>query len=245
MSKRKAGDTFKKEKRPFKKSQRSFQQGVMTNAYLARTNMSMKPEVKTLDFPKVTQEFSLAANFSTLNLVQVGTSFYQRIGRKISMKSLNFSGYIVATRTINAQDLGRVILLYDRQCNGALPLLADVLQNVDQTGAATTTSNSSINMNNRDRFLILRDMRIYLPSAQNAAGVVTNASPEDPIHDFGTIKFHVKLNGLLGQFKADSNPAVIGDIATGSLLLLVMGSQTAGNPGWSLVYETRLRYWDS
>jgi len=52
------------------------------------------------------------------------------------------------------------------------------------------------------------------------------------------------LGGELTQYKADSAPAVIGDIATGGLFMLVLGNQAAGAEGYSVLGKTRLRFND-
>lgn len=133
----------------------------------------------------------------------------------------------------------------DVTTNGTNPNLSDILQDTDQTGANSTNIRSSANLNNRDRFRILADYRIVLPSQTITAGVVTNPGWVDPVSTFIDLERFIKLKGLITQFKADSSPAVIGDIATGGLFLITAGAIASGSEGFSLNAAIRLRYKDN
>lgn len=202
------------------------------------------PELKSLDLPLAQYNLNTTAVLTPLNLIRVGSTFCNRIGRKIEMQSLRVSGRLDAIRTIADGEYLRVMIVYDRQANGALPAIADVLQTTDQATANTTTSYSGINLNNRDRFVILRDERIVTPAVTYTAGVETNVGIIDPVHRLTNFDWYIKLKGMLTQYKADSAPAVIGDIATGSLLLITFGDQASGSEGFSIALESRLRYLD-
>lgn len=187
-----------------------------------------------------------------MNLIVAGSSFFNRIGRRIEMKSMLMEFNIAplaAARSCVADTL-RILLIYDRQTNGAIPALSTMLQDTEQNGTNTTVSTSNINLNNRDRFQIVRDYRIQLPAVTIAAtGVPTAAFPSQYAGtegiEGGHIRCYAKLGGLVTQYKADSNPAVIGDIATGGLFLVVFANTAAGSEGFSIPqWNARLRYWD-
>lgn len=162
-----------------------------------------------------------------LNLIQVGSSMFNRIGRKIEMRSIRLVMKLTAlavTRNTGF-DYGRIMVVYDRQTNSALPTMSTIISDTDQAGANTTESSSGLNMNNRERFVTIIDKRITLPQVTNTAGALTNAVPSDmPIlwEDFR------QLRGLTTHFGADSNPAVIGDITTGGLYILSLAQSVAG-----------------
>lgn len=200
------------------------------------------PEIKAVDFPVANTTFPTAGTIACLNLIQAGSSYFNRIGRKIELKSFTIRGNIFTNATTTAYTFARMILFYDRQTNGAFPAVADLIQTTDQTGANTTTSWSGINMNYRDRFLILRDMVFSMPSETDTAGSITAEGLADTSRENWVIKAHVKLKNLITQYRADSSPAVIGDIATGGLYLLFIGS-TADK--WGVAWEGRLRYGDN
>lgn len=187
-----------------------------------------------------------------LNLIQAGSSFFNRVGRKIEMKSLllEFTPRPVAAARSTAADTLRVLVVYDRQTNGALPAISDILQDTEQNGTNTTISTSNINLNNRDRFQIIRDARMCLPAITNAAtGVPTLAWPStmQGTSETGALyRSFMKLGELVTQFKADSAPAVIGDISTGGLYLITFAAQAAGAEGFTIVdWNARLRYHDN
>lgn len=202
------------------------------------------PELKSLDLPAASYALNTTAVITPLNLIRVGSTFCNRIGRKIEMQSLRVAGRLDTLRTVADEEYTRILIVYDRQANGALPAIADILQTTDQATANTTTSFSGVNLNNRDRFVILRDERIVTPSATVTAGVITNLGVVDPVHRLTNFDWYIKMKGLLTQYKADSAPAVIGDIATGSLLLVTFGATAAGSEGWAVALESRLRYLD-
>lgn len=203
-----------------------------------------KTELKSLDVATQTIAISSTAVLGSLNLIQVGSTFCNRIGRKISMTSIQFTGQILPLRTSPNQDYCRIMIVYDRQVNGALPAIADILQDTDQTTTNSTTPFSGINLNNRDRFSIIRDYHIHLPSLTFTAGVITNIGFIDPVAPTFNLHCYHKLGGLATQYRADSNPAVIGDISTGAIYLVVFGDVPAGSNGYELQFETRLRYTD-
>jgi len=182
-----------------------------------------------------------------LNFIQVGSSMFNRIGRRVEMKSIRFTmewNVINAARVCD-MDYGRIIIVYDRQTNGAYPAITDVIQDTDQTGANTTTSLSGINMNNRDRFVVIMDKRIYLPQVTIAApGVLTAAFAIDSTRFIGIVDEFRKLFNLTTHYKADSNPAGIGDISTGALYVISLGTNAAGADAWSVAWNARLKYVD-
>ena len=132
-------------------------------------------EIKAIDIPDGTYGFNRpnAGLVSLLNGVQTGTGFFNRIGSRIEMKSLRIRGFIYYALT-SIQDQIRMIIVYDRQPTGALPAPTVILQTRDQAGAATNPGSSEINLDNRDRFTILRDIQLQMPSCTVAAGVLTN-----------------------------------------------------------------------
>lgn len=184
--------------------------------------------------------------FQLLNGVQSGSAFYNRIGNKITMKSLHLTGMIAsnsAATPASVPEFLRIIVFYDKQCNGAAPVIGDILANYDNTGTATTTSVSGINMNNAERFIILMDNRVTITNNDSSLiqeGAI-NGCYNQEIH----INRFINLRNLETIYKATSNPAVVGDIATGSLFLVIFGSVASGaNPGYILYFNARLRYFD-
>ena len=135
-------------------------------------------------------------SINCLNDVAQGTTAITRIGRKILMKSILVQG-ILATNTGNN---ARVLIVYDRQPNGALPAATDVL-----------TSNTIMavqNLDNRDRFLILADIMPY--------DQVENISNPSANSGFG-YKRYIKCNL---ETIYSGNAGTIADIMSGSLIMM-------------------------
>lgn len=145
------------------------------------------------------------------------------------------------------------MLVYDRQPNGALPAISDIILSQSQTsGSTSSTALDQLNLDKRDRFRVLMDERILTPAViiDDTSGAIEQAWPtgQMPADQGGNnynFKRHMKfLPALETQYQADSSPAVIGDIATGSLLFVTYGLFTSANSGWVLDASLRVRFVD-
>jgi len=182
-----------------------------------------------------------------INLIAVGSSMFNRVGRKIEMRSVRLNANIVTlavTRATIVPDFARIMVVYDRQTNGAFPAIADIIQDTDQAGTNFNDTMGGLNMNNRERFVTIIDKRITLPQATATAGVLTNVFPNDVQVPTRIDEFR-RLKGLTTHFKADSATAVIGDISTGALYIMsVAGTQAAGTELFNYAWNIRLKYVD-
>lgn len=206
-----------------------------------------KPEVKSVDLvgAPISKTVSTTATFNLMNGVQEGSSFYNRVGRKIMMRSLHLVGNITSSgNAAGVAEYLRLMVVYDRQPNGAAPAIADVLLDYDNAGTTTTTSYSALNMNNADRFQVLADIRIDIPVnaaaglADGIAGVLDYTKNEVNVNRF------VKLKNLETHYKSSTNPAVIGDISSGALWLVTFGNVANATAGYVFNFGARLRYHD-
>lgn len=205
---------------------------------------SSTTEIKAIDIPEATitlEAIGTPPTFHLLNGIQVGSGFFNRIGSKIEMLNLHVRGFLVNIAT-SVQQYGRILIVYDRQPNGAAPAITEVLQSRDQTGTASTTDKSEINLDQRDRFIIVRDKDFFLPSVTNTGGVLTNGPnwPGD-IEEHWEINWFIKLKNLLTHFKSSTNPTTVADINTGALYAIFLAGTTAQ---WAAQVSFRLRYSD-
>jgi len=239
-------------KRRYEKSESSKAKGRHKYSSIPGVLVDKKPEVKAVDSsPSVVLPAGSLA-FTLLNGIQEGSSFYNRIGRKIAMKSLHFTGNIApgVNHTGSDRDYVRWMIIYDRQANGATPTPADLLTNYDNTGATLTgTPYLGLNLNNADRFVVLRDKRIALSQRQYSGALAPNpdtwygANFQNYQSDL-TINEFIDLKGLEVHYKASTNPAVIGDIATGALYFVCGVATATGVGAYEAIVNSRLRYWD-
>lgn len=96
--------------------------------------------------------FPVATNagvISLLNAVAQGSGENQRQGKRIYMRDTVLSGVIMKSATQTGESAIRLVLVYDRQTNGALPAAVDILA-VDNIAGL-------YNRYNADRFEILYD----------------------------------------------------------------------------------------
>lgn len=186
-----------------------------------------------------------------MNLVRVGSSMNNRVGRKIRMSSFRLDGnfsFISATSNFRGPEKIRIMLVYDRQTNGALPAIQDILQCIEQDGTQSTTVWCGLNLNNRDRFLVIMDEKKMMPALiDNEATGIQNGFPAT-VDNWG-IDVYRKIKGLETLYKADSAPAVIGDISAGSLLFVAVAqnegtSDPDAGTHWKFQGNLRLRFHD-
>jgi len=181
-------------------------------------------ELKVIDTAQATYELSTTPTITLLNGVAQGTEFNTRIGRKITMKSIQIRGYAAIVDSPASGSLNRVMLIYDTQPNGALPAASDVLN--------ANTATSMLNLNNRDRFKVLMDKQFAL-GFYSAGNIASNAS-------FNLKKFK-KLNHDV-IFSGSTN--LIGVMTSGVIFLLTVGTGVTGTATNKLVASFRIRFSD-
>nr|WAE42219.1 MAG: capsid protein [Cressdnaviricota sp.] len=247
---------IKPTKRRINKEYQTYNVSFLEQKYIPRAPAvlrSNRGETKSVDIVSANYLLNATGTVAALNLLESGSSSFQRIGRKIEMKSLQIKGMLNGIGA-NSQGLissGRILIVYDRQTNGALPVYADVIKSQTQVSGTTQSLNFDfINLDNRDRFQIIRDVEFSMPSVTRVAsadtfsGYPTSAHTDSKCEE-GQFNMFIKLGGLVTHFKADSTPGVIGDVATGSLLILTFGAFASGSEGWNANLSFRLRYNDN
>lgn len=137
-----------------------------SNSTTKKVPLSKKRRVITLSSPRRAKEwkwFDLVMSNTgnavsgvivpTLNSIPQGTDVSSRIGNKITVKSihLKFSSFLDNTLTAGLFSGGnvRTIVYCDKQCNGAAATPGEIM--------ATSTIVGHYNVNEEDRFVILKD----------------------------------------------------------------------------------------
>lgn len=203
-----------------------------------RTN---RVEKKVFDVVSTTYQGNTTGSIVTIFLPTLGTDMNNRVGRKCTVTSLQVRGTVfqrLADTNANGNSacgVVRVMYLVDCQPNGALPAITDVL--------ATATPHSPMNLNNRDRFKVIFDK---ITSLDNYVRSTAVAGQE--YIAVGRVNQHFKKYKRMNQeviFTA-VNGGTIADIASGSILQLVIGNQptdAASGPQQATTY-TRVRFTD-
>lgn len=205
---------------------------------------AIKPEVKTVDFPETTTSFTIFSGPPTGILITppvLGTGTNNRIGNKVQLKSVRVRGLIQPNNNAFSTlvEILRHIIVFDRNPNGALASYADIIQAISSAGATSSTVFSSPNINNTNRFIILRDSQVVTPAAQvNITPTLTSSIAIDQTTKLSFDEF-IPLKKLQSQFKATAG--AIGDITSGALLMFFV---SRGGQPWSMTYEARTRYYD-
>lgn len=205
-------------------------------------------EKKTVDFTVANQTFSTTLAIALLNGVQQGTGRQNRIGTCVKWDKLHLTGQVISQTgaVVQAIDYGRLMIVYDRQPTGTLPVVADLLADVDQAGTVTNNATCGINLNNRKRFSILFSRRFTLPPVASG-GAVTLGYTVNPMSEPSDtqIEKYINLSGLVTEYKSNSNPSTIADIATGAIYILTLSETVAAaNAQWIASNKARLTFYD-
>lgn len=138
------------------------------------------------------------AGFTELNCIPQGATVANRIGNKVVCKSLHIKGTIYNNNTALLA-VARLMVVYDKQPNGAFPAMADIL--VEQPAGAPLFY-GSLNIANKSRFQVIRDGFYNLDSAQSN------------IHTFNLY--------CKGRWETEfgANAGTIGDFRTGAIYLI-------------------------
>ena len=178
-------------------------------------------EWKYFDGTTAAINMSTTGSIFCINGLAPGTAANQRIGMRVTLRSLEFRYRIVATGTALAS-INRVIVLFDKQANGALPAPTDILNPYATWGMR--------NLENRKRFKIIWDKtRFSAPVGGDPSRVMVHAY----------IKFR---RGVIVEFNNGVSGS-IADIVSNSLIMLTFGDNAATPPQIDRL-QTRIRYTD-
>lgn len=201
-----------------------------------------KPELKAYDIANNYIDFINTGQYEILNVPIKGDDRYERNGRNIRMKSIQIRAAIIreaAVVTDISPDFLRYIVVYDKQSNGAPPAMADFLR--DATAGAQSNNFSFINLDNRDRFEILRD--VSFPTNIVPAAAVQSTLVFDPTKPTYNVDLYIPLKGKEVMFNSN-NAGTSADIQTGALYIFCANFVTGNNNKYQMQYTSRLRYYD-
>jgi len=202
-----------------------------TGGFWGPQSRSLK-EYKFLDTNISVVPYAANSTLTLINGITQGTDYNQRIGRQIKMMNYFIRLTIAPQDTTTDTGSYRILLVYDLQANGVAPTPTEVL--------VSNTTTSHINLDNRDRFRVLRDkMYTFDPFAYDPAGTATTAWNKTNQN----IKIFVKLPNLETIFNA-TNGGTVADIASGNLIAFWLGSGTGNNGPLDFTGSYRVRFED-
>lgn len=202
----------------WKRKGKKFPRGILTR-YGGVSRMELKTREGFLD-GQVAWDANAAV--ITFNTISQGTADTQRVGNQATMKSINLKlSFLPQATSIDARY--RVMIVYDRQPNGTQANPTDILN--------ANKVNGMNNLDNRFRFRKLYDSGVFPLGGFGSTNQRSMAEIEVYIKCHAAIQF----SGTGGAF---------GDIVTGALMFVIIGSSTtaAGSHAWSS--RERIRFVD-
>ncbi len=167
----------------------------------------------------------------TINIIIQGITESTRIGRKCTIKSINWKYHMDlpeqdAQMTPEASDTVRVILFLDKQANGATAVVLDILETAD--------FQSFRNLANSGRFNVFMDKTFsinYMTLASDGAAVVSSNSVVRDYSYYKACNIPIEYSGTTGA---------IGEIRSNNLGVLLLSK--SGKAGFQSKF--RLRFSD-
>ncbi len=152
----------------------------------------------------------------TINIIAQGVTESTRVGRKCTIKSMNWN-WIIRLPESDAQatpaggDSIRIIVYLDKQCNGAAASATDLLE--------TDDFQSYRNLANSGRFVFLMDKMItlnYQGMASDGAGVVSQAN-------FAKTGVFFKKCDIPIEYDNSASDGTLATIRTNNLGVMIVG----------------------
>jgi len=195
-----------------------------TSGYYGRYGPGPGAELKfhDLDIDDAVVASSGSIAQASCNIIAQGTTESTRLGRKLTIKSINWRFQVTLPELDAVADPGpvdavRVILYLDKQANGATAAVTDILESAD--------FQSFNNLANKSRFRTLMDRTYainYSNLASDGAGVVSSAG--ENIQD----SFFKKCNIPIEYDNTGTDGALTSQRSNNIGLLLISRSNTAG-----------------
>ena len=188
-----------------------------------------RSELKFIDTTNQNIAMTTSWQLALVNGIAQGADFNQRIGRKSTMKSVIFNGNVfnLSTASLNAFNgaYTRLVIIYDTQPNsGSLPAGTDIF--------ATNDPNSPMNLNNRDRFQVLMDVRKQVSAfLMSATPALATGNPANAY-----FKKYKKCNK---ETIFSGTAGTIGSISTGAIYLCFVADAAV-----AFDYYIRVRFTD-
>jgi len=188
-----------------------------------------------------------------LGLPRRGTASYEHEGNKANLVRCELIMHLYPSITTPSHTAPpstiRIVVAYDKQSNNNIvpPAYSDVIQDTFFNGTTESIAQSGINLNNQERFIILRDYCFAMPQySTNLSGSIFYMNQSSPDYK-GVIKDTIDLRGLEIWY---SGPGAVATDVTRGRILLVTASYWPGqgandtNANWSYVGKSRILFYN-
>ena len=179
-----------------------------------------------------------------VNLIQAGTGSWNRVGRKVCMKSLRLQGNASCDHFLTAGsdyegNILRVIVVWDKQpSGGSEPLFNDIFGVTSQAGTETAAWFSPPKYDTMMRFTVVKEFQI-VSNPDVALGGGNYQRRENYIDTY------IRLPDIETNYSGQSSPMTIADINSGALYVIARAEKNDGTSTlWNLTLNARLRYTD-
>lgn len=193
----------------------------LTAAKVAKLTGLINTEFKYLDRNISLQPNQATGGFVLLNGTDRGDGVSNREGRQLRVKSLQLK-YRVIMHSSALRTTTRVMVVVDKKPDGAIFTLADLLEQ-----GGTYPVYGMRNLNNRNRFVILKEWNIATDAVERDTSRV--------------MKYYKNLDMKVTY--DDSDTATIADIQNNSLYIVTMSNETTNLP--LIEGQARIRFLDN
>lgn len=179
-----------------------------------------------------------AGSIFNIHLPVVGADFNNRIGRKTTATKIYIRGLVGIKNVMvgagpavayGAANLIRMIIFVDWQPNGAKPLHTDILA----ANGGNTDAASQLNLNNRERFKILKDKQ-WTVDPVLASGAFNRTTI--PVKVFKK----VQIDTIFG-----TSGGTVADITSGAIYVMFTSLNAVGAQPAAAYISSRVRYMDA
>lgn len=181
-----------------------------------------------------------------LNMFQItqGTGPTERIGSKVVIKSLSVKGKLTFAPTTDetkVQTYVRILIIQDKQTNGAQMALTDALALPTNAELVTEAFHK---LENQDRFKILKDFKVRRPpsTSQWVNGTTGATSAGERVSMEMPFYAHCKMN-LNVRYKDSATTGNIGDLMDNSVhMFIIKGKTLLTSETVTAKYNCRVRF---
>lgn len=186
-------------------------------------------------------------NCQLLNAIVPGTGSWNRIGRKVRLRSLRLKGVMTYTNSTAATtyNLARdplvIRIVWDKNpSGGALPTYAAIFGNTSQGGTESAYVFDGLRYDATGRFSLLRELIVEAPDIAPSDG----AAQADLVAQV-PLDLFIDLKNRETIFSGVSDPCTIADIYSGALYVYFRAPATSADSAWTVatgLTTARLRF---